>query len=247
MAKVQREVVVTAITELTPHLRRISFGGDSLQTFPVGQETAYIKFAFPSESEGGRTRMRSYTVRHFSLDDLRLDVDFALHDVGGPATRWAEQCKVGDTITMAGPGPTKRVDLGADWFFLVGDMSALPAIAANIDALPSSAKGHVVVEILSEEDKLDLGEPSGLEVTWVVNPHPESGSGLIDAVRERPWHDVVPAIWSACEFGKMKLLRTYFSTTRQVAPEHRYISSYWKICASDEDHKKAKSEDTPRR
>lgn len=191
--------------------------------------------------------MRSYTVRHFNLQERRLDVDFALHDVGGPATAWANACKVGDSITMMGPGPTKLVDLAADWFFLVGDMSALPAIGANIDRLPPSAKGHVVIEILSEEDKLDLREPAGLEVTWVVNAHPASGSDLIKAVREREWHEGVPAIWSACEFGKMKLLRTYFAETRQVLAEHRYISSYWKICASDEEHKKAKSEDTPKR
>lgn len=198
---------------------------------------------------GGRPRMRSYTVRRFDQQAGRLDVDFARHDVGGPATEWASSCKVGDTITVVGPGPTKLVDPAANWFFFVGDMTALPAIAANIERLPQTAQGYAVIEILSDEDKLDLSEPEGLKITWVVNPHPEAGTELIDTVRSKPWQDGVPAVWSACEFGKMKDLRQYFVGDRFVAAENRYISSYWKLCASDEEHKKARGEDagTPAR
>jgi len=243
MAKVKRDIVVAAIQELTPHMRRVSFAGDSLANFPEGQESSYIKFTFPPQQAGGRPRVRSYTVRNFDKEAGRLDVDFALHDVGGPATEWANSCTVGDTISIVGPGPTKLVDSAADWFFFVGDMTALPAIAANIERLPKTAQGYAVIEILSEDDKIDLLEPPGIHITWIVTPHPAAGTGLIDAVRSKPWRDGVPAVWSACEFGTMKLLRQYFVVDRAIAAEHRYISSYWKLCASDEEHKKAKGED----
>lgn len=244
MAKVKRDIVVTAIQDLTPHLRRVSFGGDSLANFPEGQESGYIKFAFPPLQPEGRPRMRSYTIRAFDAQAHRLDVDFARHEVGGPATEWANGCQVGDTITMVGPGATKLVDSRADWFFFVGDMTALPAIAVNIERLPATAQGYAVIEILSEEDRIELAEPAGIEIVWVVNPHPEAGTGLIDAVRSKEWRSGVPGVWSACEFGKMKLLRQYFAVERALPPESRYISSYWKLCASDEEHKKAKAEET---
>ncbi len=237
-----REIAVVAIEDLTPHLRRISFGGDALKDFPLGQESAYIKFVFPSEE--GRDRVRSYTVRRFNEERRQLDVDFALHDIGGPATAWAGKCQVGDSITISGPGPTKLANFTADWFFFAGDMSSLPAIAANIELLPASAKGYVVIEILSEEDKLVLGQPPEIEILWVVNPHPERGNDLIDAVKAKAWLSGVVSVWGACEFGKMKQLRDYFVGVREVASENRYISSYWKLRASDEEHKRAKMADS---
>src|SRR3712207_8636616 len=36
---------------------------------------------------------------------------------------------------------------GADWYPLTGDLSALPAIAATIEGLPASARGHAFIEI----------------------------------------------------------------------------------------------------
>ncbi len=243
MAKVKRDVVVTAIRDISPHMRRISLGGDSLKSFPEGQESAYIKFVFPPKDEGGRQRLRSYTVRHFDAKELRLDVDFALHSVGGPATAWAQSCAVGDAITIVGPGPTKLVDPTADWFFLVGDMTALPAIAANLEKLPADATGIAGVEISHDSDKLSLEKPAGVDLRWVVSSEDGQGRELIDAVRAQPWREGTVGVWSACEFGKMKLLRAHFHDERAAPPETTYISSYWKLRATDEEHKKAKSED----
>jgi len=67
------------------------------------------------------------------------DVDFALHEICGPATFRALNTKVGDSIMVGGPGPRKLVHPDADWFLLVGDMTALPAISGNIEMLPENA------------------------------------------------------------------------------------------------------------
>ena len=49
------------------------------------------------------------------------------HD-GGPATSWAKAAVPGDTLEIGGPrGPT-IVANDFDWFLLVGDETALPAI-----------------------------------------------------------------------------------------------------------------------
>lgn len=71
------------------------------------------------------------------------------------------QAKAGDSISIFGPGPATFVNLEADWFLLAADMTALPALTTNLQRLPSDARGYVVVEILSDEDRqVDLNVPS---------------------------------------------------------------------------------------
>ena len=47
----------------------------------------------------------------------------------------------GDRIHLSGPGGAYAPDPTADWHLLVGDESALPAIAAAVDALDPAARG----------------------------------------------------------------------------------------------------------
>jgi len=94
-------------------------------------------------------------------------------------------------------------------------MTGLPALLCNIERLPETARGHVVIEITSETDKPSVHIPAGMQVQWLINPHPGEGpSQLADAVRATSWEDGTPAVWAACEFDTMRDLRTYFRTER---------------------------------
>ena len=71
----------------------------------------------------------------------------------------------------------------ADWYLFVGDMTALPAIAANLEKLPTESSGIALLEINSLEDKQDLRKPEGVEVRWIINPDPLTGcEDLIDSL-----------------------------------------------------------------
>lgn len=251
-ARQVRRVYVVRKERISPSLLRIVFSGDDLRSFPEGYESGYIKLRFltnenrvyPVDGLDQKPRVRSYTIRHFNLAAQELTIDFAYHNDGGPASLWATNCVVGDEITIDGPGPAKLMTHDADWFFLVGDLAALPALSVNVEKLPASAKGYIVVMVASEEDKVLPMVPKNMEVVWVVNAHSSaSQSLLVDAVTSLPWKSGLPAVWSATEFGVMKLLRQYFRDERQVDKQAMYISSYWKLGGSDEEHKKAKKVD----
>lgn len=250
-------ITVKQAVALTPNMKRITLVGENLASFPTGVESAHVKLTFPL----GREKMhqpsawevlfarkslstRPFTVRNFNETAGELEVDFALHEHGGPASKWAASAQPGDAVAYAGPGSTKLVDETADWFLLAGDMTALPAIAANLEQLPQNAKGYAVIEITEEGDEQDIATPQGVEVSWIINPTPgQNTQPFIDAVRAVPWRDGVPGAWLACEFTTMRTLRSYFKDERDVGRKQLYASSYWKYGLTEEEHKRVKNRD----
>lgn len=239
---------VVASKQLTKNMLRLTLQGKSLDSFPDDAEGAYFKFAFKN-AESAKPIMRTYTVAKFRKDQREIDVDFMMHSsadgvADGVALPWAMQAKVGDEVSIFGPGPARFINLQADWFLLAADMTALPALTANLELLPPSAKGYLVVEILSDEDRQTLPMPENMEVIWVVNPHAGSDdSPLNDAIRQLPWLDGQVAVWTACEFKTMKKIRQYYREDKAIQKSHLYISSYWKQGLKEEDHKAAKQAD----
>lgn len=236
-----RTLTVTASHYVTPHMLRITLGGAEISTFPVDQESAYIKLIYPQE-DNPKGLMRTYTIRHQRSDSF--DVDFVLHEDAGPASTWAKSAQVGDSILVGGPGPKKLVDNTADWFLLVGDMTALPAVSVNIEQLPANARGYAVIEVMDERDIQPLVHPPAFSIHWLINPHPgENSQLLVKRIRQLEWLPGRPSVWAACEFSGMRELRRYFKEERQVAREELYLSSYWKLGSSEDQHKAAKRAD----
>ena len=243
MAKVIRQVVVSDKYPLTPNMQRVVLSGDALADFPTDFEGGYIKLILPDGSE--KPPVRSYTVREFDAATKRLSIDMVAHGDTGPAASWANHSNPGESISIQGPGACQPINSNADWFLLAGDMSALPAIAVNLERLPAGAKGHVVLEIISAQDKVPLNVPEDMEVHWVVNPEPEADNSVLeDTVMALPWLDGQVSIWVAGEFSASRALRQYFRHSKGVAKEHKYISCYWKIGVTDEGMKAAKRADT---
>jgi NADPH-dependent ferric siderophore reductase len=139
-----------------------------------------------------RGHMRTYTIRDVvgSGESTRLVVDIVLHDdhdgEAGPGSSWAAQAKVGDRlVTMAprrgfayggiefAPGEAGRV-------LLVGDETALPAIAGILRDLPAGALGTALVEVPVSADVQELSGPVGMEVVWL----PRDGAPLGSLVHE---------------------------------------------------------------
>lgn len=221
---------------------RLTLKGESLRDFPTGYEGGYIKLVFP----GGLKRpvVRSYTVREFSPASPAVTIDMVAHGDSGPAASWASRTSIGEEVQITGPGACKPINTDADWFILAGDMSAMPAISVNIDRLPSSAAGDIVLEVISEQDQLDLKVPEGMNVHWVVNPDPEAPNSMLeDAVMALPWRDGDVSVWVAGEFSASRALRQYFRHEKPVRKENMYVSCYWKIGETDEGMKAAKRAD----
>ena len=243
-----KELTVNASRHLTKNMLRLTLQGEDLGSLPDDSEGAYFKLVFES-TDPAKPIMRTYTIAKFRSDLREIDVDFMLHGSAnsvsdGVAAPWAMQAKVGDTVSMFGPGPASFINLQADWFLLAADMTALPALITNLALLPQNASGYLVLEILSEEDRQELCVPKNMDVLWVINPHAGSDeSPLYDAIRQLQWLDGQVAIWTACEFKTMKKIRQYYREQKAVQKSHLYISSYWKQGLKEEEHKVVKQED----
>ena len=84
--------------------------------------------------------MRDYTPRRYDLDTLELDIDFVLHG-DGPASTWAEQAKPGQFLHIGGPRGSMIVPDIFDSYLLIGDETALPAIARRLEGLAAESQG----------------------------------------------------------------------------------------------------------
>lgn len=248
-----RKLVVLNKQQLTPNMQRISLQADDLSDFPVDSEGGYLKLFFTPEgdtditvlSEGNKPKMRTYSISQLRQQQHQIDVDFVRHEVGeigGFASRWSEAVAVGDSIYGSKPGLVKPVNASCDWCFLVADMTALPALTAQLAKLPATAKGYAVIEVRHIDDIQDLAKPAGVEIFWQVASELEESS-LVERVTSLTWLDGEASVWCACEFSQMRALRDYFRNTRTVDKDNLYISSYWKSGCTEDGHKIVKRED----
>lgn len=227
---------------LTPHMRRVTLGGEEMAGFPTGRESANFKLVLPSD--GDDRVVRTYTVRNFDETKQEVDVDFFIHLDAGPASQWAVDAAPGDSVGFMGPGSDKLAAQDRDWFLFAGDMSALPAIGANIERLPADARGYALLEVVDLEDKQNLPFPEAMSVQWIVNPHPEQPNTLLfDAVREIEWLDGSPAVWVAGESNAVRAIRNYLRDERDVGREDRYCSGYWQIGLTEDRHQQVKRQE----
>lgn len=88
--------------------------------------------------ENFKMAVRDYTPRGFDPVALTLEIDFALHGAG-PATRWEAQAQGGQRLGVGGPRGSFIRPTDFDGHLLIGDDTALPAIARRLAELPAQA------------------------------------------------------------------------------------------------------------
>ena len=242
-----RTLTALAKRYVTPNMLRVTLGGEEMADFPPDCAGGYVKLRLPPANGSAKPIVRTYTIR--AQREGEIDVDFALHGKtgtgsAGPATEWAVESAMGDTIEVGGPGPAKPLPTDTPFYLIIGDMTSLPAISVNLESLSSDAKGLAFIEVMSEGDKQDLSKPEGVEIVWVVNPQPGIGADAF-AKRVRSEDLSVDGLyaWSATEFSTMRAMRAYLREELELGPDRLYISSYWKSGLSEEGHKVIKRED----
>ncbi|MGY2315087.1 siderophore-interacting protein [Pseudomonas sp. SDO5522_S412] len=178
----RRGLEVLRVVDITPRMRRITLGGPELAGFISLGSDDHIKLLFPQNAaeqaaldspdfnlrgDGPQPAMRDYTPRRYDLDIGELDIDFVLHG-DGPASTWAEQAKVGQHLHIGGPRGSMIVPDIFDSYLLIGDETAIPAIARRLDELPAGRKVLAVIEIANAAEQQPLASAAEVEVIWVV-------------------------------------------------------------------------------
>lgn len=241
-----RQLIVNRVERLTPHLVRITLAGEALEGFVSLGFDDHVKVFFPDPvtgvltiptagaegpvwPEGARPTMRDYTPHHFDPVARTLQIDFALHQPGGPATEWAAQAQVGQTLGVGGPRGSLIVPTGFDWHLLMGDDTALPAIARRLAELPAGARAEVFIEVDGPDDHLALPSAATLNVQWVHRSSAEAGAlPLLDALRRTAMPAGVFHSWIGCESTQAKALRAYLTSECLANPLWIRASSYWR-------------------
>ena len=244
---------VTQIQKLSPSFQRISFQSDD---FTVEKNSLladahpgdYIKLCLPKAEQFvplsvdnvdlASMYKRSYSIRSLDVVKGILTMDFAKHVPCGPAGDWMANVAVGDQVAMTGPGPVQRLNQSADSFLVIADVAGLPAAIANIEALAPEAKGLCIFEVPHADDQLEFKCPKDMTVSWstTAGAKPEHIKSLLE---ELDWPAGLVSIWAAAEYSLIKKVREILQP-KKISSQFAYLSSYWKLNASDEEHKASK-------
>jgi len=149
---------------------------------------------FQALPQDQRCSMRTYTIR--SVTDVApgtepgFVVDFVLHPgAHGPGSDWASEAGPGDELLVVVPRKGESGG-GIEWappadahrLLLVGDETAVPAVASILESLPADAVGTAVLEVPAADDAQELRAPAGVDVRWCVRDQSPIGSRSITEV-----------------------------------------------------------------
>lgn len=251
---------VERVEQLTPHMIRVVLGGEGLSEFATdGSTDSYVKLLFPAPGPGDpepydldviraeRPRSewpvtRTYTVRSWDARTRELAIDFVHHGDVGLAGVWAAGAKPGDQLRFLGPGGGYAPDPEAGWHLLAGDESALPAIAASLEALPQGRAAHVFVEVDNAAEEQPLAERDDIHVSWLHREGGAPGSRLVPAVRalEFPPGDVQAFVHGEANF--VRDLRRLLRIELSLPKERLSVSGYWRLGRDEDGWQASKAE-----
>jgi NADPH-dependent ferric siderophore reductase len=241
----RRKLQVLRVTDITPRMRRVTLHGPELVGFISLGTDDHVKLLFattPEEqaaldseaplqnSDGPRPVMRDYTPRRYDPQTGELDIDFVLHG-DGPAATWAAQAEAGQTLNIAGPRGSMIVPDMFDSYLLIGDETALPAIARRLEALPANRKALVVVEIDNAAERQTLHSEAAVEVIWVVRGEQD----LLEVTRQLslPAGDLYG--WVATESSLSRKLRRVLLDEFKLDEATIKAAGYWRADGTNEE------------
>ncbi len=216
----RRNLHVLRVETLSPNVRRVVFTGDDLADFNSASFDDHIKFMLDvGETEPVR---RDYTPRSFDAAAGELTLEFALHG-DGPAARWAAQAVPGQRATIAGPRGSFIIPLDYDWHLLVGDDTAMPAIARRLEELPAGARAIVILQVPDVADRRRFDSVAAVDLQWV------SGTDeLLSAVRTLVLPTGEGYAWCAGEAVAMATLRKILVEEKGHDRHAIRAAAYWK-------------------
>ncbi|MNM70212.1 NADPH-dependent ferric-chelate reductase [compost metagenome] len=223
-------------------MRRITLGGPELQGFASVGSDDHVKLMFACSAEeqavldnldfsrdGLRPTMREYTPRRIDLAGGEMDIDFVLHG-DGPASTWAAQAQVGQVLNIAGPRASLVVPDIFDSYLLIGDETAIPAIARRLEELPAGRKVVAVIEIEDAQEQQPLASAAQVEVIWVQRQQQD----LLEVVKDLPLPSGQLYTWVALEKSLMRKTKRLLIDDKGVKEDLIKAAAYWHLDPHDE-------------
>ncbi len=238
-----RMLQVARVARLSPYMARVTLAGPDLAGFVSASFDDHIKLFFPATPqarpvvpqvgpdglvfpEGPRPVARDYTPRRYDAQAGELDVDFVLHGTG-PACEWAAQARPGLWLGVGGPRGSFVIPDGFDWHVLLGDSSALPAIARRLEELPAGRRAIVRIEVETAEAELPLATQADLDLRWLHRDAdgPDALARAAQALQLPPGDGYV---WVAAESAVSRQVRQAMVDGHAIPKSRIRAASYWK-------------------
>jgi NADPH-dependent ferric siderophore reductase len=228
----RRALTVKQVEKIAAHMISITLTGD-LDGFTSLGFDDHVKLFFPDgtiNAEGvANMHGRDFTPRRHDPAVNTLEIDFAIHDAG-PATRWAEQARQGQTLTLGGPRGSFIIPTTYDWHLLIGDETALPAISRRLSELPAGTRAVVVAEVDGPADAMTFKTQANATVTWAHRNGATPGASDVLAktlaTLQMPPGDYYA--WVACESLIAKALRRQLIAEHGANPKWLRAAGYWR-------------------
>lgn len=208
-------------------MRRVTVQADSMrgvQLRPAQDVELHLVDA------SGRRVKRRYTIRQARPELGELDLDVQLHG-DGPGAAWGLSAVPGDAISFQGPRGKLQLT-AASWHLLVGDESALPAIASICASLPDSEPAIAVIEVQDADDEQSL--PPSAQVHWLHRGEVEPGTPehLAAAVARLALPDGSGHAYLLGETRTMVAVRALLEA-QGFAHDAIFLKGYWNIGRPD--------------
>jgi NADPH-dependent ferric siderophore reductase len=205
---------------------RVTFTSDSLKDFNSPAHDDHIKVVFPAT--GDQNNMRDFTPRAFNSASGTLVVDFATHDQG-PSMEWVSSVRIGESIEIGGPRGSSVVADDFDWYLLVGDETALPAIGRRVEELRPGASVTTLVTVANAAEKQVWQTKAAWNPIWILRD--ETAASDLSALRTSLDGWSMPPgdgmVWIAAETSVARALYEYMRDDRRHPRAWIKAAGYW--------------------
>ena len=226
----RRMLTLDASERLSPKMLRLHFRSPDLYDFVSASHDDHIKLFFPPDTGDGpdaKPAARDFTPRFFDTQRGTLTIDFALHDTG-PATSWAIRATVGDQLEIGGPRGSSVVPDDFDWYLLVGDETALPAMGRRVEELRAGVPVTTFAIVSDEREAQSFDTKAAWSAQWIARQSRQhDGATLCRALAsfQQPAGDGF--IWIAAEASAARAVRTFMHEERGHPREWIKAAGYW--------------------
>jgi NADPH-dependent ferric siderophore reductase len=220
-----REYAATVVRRerISAHLVRLTLG----ELSGTGHDDPFESTGVPDEWVGlvvpGQFQSRYYTVR--SWDGSSLVIDVVVHDEG-LVTEWASHDNIGDRVTLSEPRGSFAMPDDAGWLTLVGDLTAMPAMARILEWV--EGRDVSPIRVFAEvSDDLSGYLPEGADITW-LQPPDATNSALASVVERLDWPDGAGYFWMAGESSQMRAIRKHLMREVRLPSTSYDVMGYWR-------------------
>ena len=206
------DAAVVRREQVSPHLVRLVLSVPGFSSTGIADE--WVGLVVP-----GQFQVRYYTVRSLHGDEVVLDV--VIHEEG-LVTEWVGTDCVGEAVVVTAAQASYSPPSRATWLLLVGDLTAMPAMAriCASTTLPTRIWAEV-------PDDLPGYLPDGPDVAWLAPPA-EGQSRLAEVVQQIDWPEGEGYFWMAGESAQMRAIRKHLMRERRLPNSAYDVMGYWR-------------------